>query len=398
MSTDIAPQDLDSLARTVATLTHGVVSIEDDQHRVLAYSSSPEGADELRRRSILSHHCPEPYLSHLRSQGVYEQLLAGEVVDVPACSDLGMRRRLAVAAFVEERLFGSIWVQEATESLAATSADVLTGAARLAAMGIVRSRHSAAWGGESAAELTSALLTGSRDAAALARQLGIAADAPAAVVAVDLRDTADLVEHELRLSRAASIVNVYASGYRKNALVAVAHGQIYALLPAIAGSPGSTSRITEWASTVIGELRASLHVPAQAAVADAAPLAQAPESLHATQQVLDVLAATPGQRAASVTERRSTVLLHQITGLLAQHPQLRHPALDLLDDEQRRSLGAFLDTFGDTARAAERLHVHPNTLRHRIRRISERTGLDLDDADQRLVVALQLRTDQRLDS
>lgn len=385
-----APQDLDSLSRTVATLTNGVVSIEDEHHRVLAYSSSPEGADELRRKSILSHKCPEPYLSHLRQQGVYEQLNAGSVVDVASCSELGMRRRLAVAAIVDGRVLGSIWVQEAHEPLATTSTDVLTGAARLAAMGIVRVTHSGPWGGESVTDLTAALLGGDLEPQTLARQLGINPDTPTAVVAFDLRDTGDRVEHELRRGRAASIVNVYASGYRRDALVAVACGHIYALMPA----PTET-RLTQWATKVVWELRGTLGVSAQAAIAGIAPrLVDVSLVKKDAQRVLKVLAATPDRAAASLHEVRSTVLLHQITGMLASHRELRHPVLDQLDAEQRRSLGAFLDAFGDTPRAAAELHVHPNTLRHRIRRISERTGIDLDDPDQRLIVALQLRIDQ----
>ncbi|MFE0452764.1 hypothetical protein ACFW2D_16020 [Streptomyces sp. NPDC058914] len=45
--------DLFSLAQTVATLTRGVVSIEDAAHRVVAYAGSGDEADELRRRSVL---------------------------------------------------------------------------------------------------------------------------------------------------------------------------------------------------------------------------------------------------------------------------------------------------------------------------------------------------------
>jgi DNA-binding PucR family transcriptional regulator len=41
--------------------------------------------------------------------------------------------------------------------------------------------------------------------------------------------------------------------------------------------------------------------------------------------------------------------------------------------------------------AAERLHVHRNTFRYRLRRIEELAGIDLDDPDERLVAELQLR-------
>ncbi|HYH28808.1 MAG TPA: helix-turn-helix domain-containing protein [Pseudonocardia sp.] len=57
----------------------------------------------------------------------------------------------------------------------------------------------------------------------------------------------------------------------------------------------------------------------------------------------------------------------------------------------RAPVPAYLESFGDMVSAARRLHVHPNTLRYRLRRIRELTGLDLDDADTRLAAALQLR-------
>jgi DNA-binding PucR family transcriptional regulator len=55
------------------------------------------------------------------------------------------------------------------------------------------------------------------------------------------------------------------------------------------------------------------------------------------------------------------------------------------------SVRAYLDAFGDVRTAAGELHVHPNTLRYRLRRARELTGLDLGDQSTRLVVALALR-------
>jgi sugar diacid utilization regulator len=52
------------------------------------------------------------------------------------------------------------------------------------------------------------------------------------------------------------------------------------------------------------------------------------------------------------------------------------------------TLKAYLDTWGSRTRAAEILHLHPNAVAHRIRRISE--ALDLDLADPATRFALQL--------
>lgn len=56
-----------------------------------------------------------------------------------------------------------------------------------------------------------------------------------------------------------------------------------------------------------------------------------------------------------------------------------------------RSLLSWLDGVGDTAAVAERLGLHANTLRYRIRRASDLLRIDLDDVDARLSIHLRLR-------
>ncbi len=98
----------------------------------------------------------------------------------------------------------------------------------------------------------------------------------------------------------------------------------------------------------------------------------------------------------------STGEMHLILGLLrslaAERPELlRGPveALRGLDaaghSDYIRSLRAFFDNAGDVPRAADALFLHPNTLRYRLRRMRELTGLNLKDPTDRLVAELQLR-------
>lgn len=55
------------------------------------------------------------------------------------------------------------------------------------------------------------------------------------------------------------------------------------------------------------------------------------------------------------------------------------------------TLAAWLDAFGDVAVAAEAVHVHPNTFRYRLRRLSEVAGIDLTDPNARFAAMLELR-------
>jgi PucR family transcriptional regulator, purine catabolism regulatory protein len=70
-----------------------------------------------------------------------------------------------------------------------------------------------------------------------------------------------------------------------------------------------------------------------------------------------------------------------VLGALAEYDQRRESRL-------LETLGAYLDSGGSVATAAERLGVHRNTLSYRIRRIEELTGRDLGDPHERLLFHL----------
>jgi len=61
-----------------------------------------------------------------------------------------------------------------------------------------------------------------------------------------------------------------------------------------------------------------------------------------------------------------------------------------------RTLNGFFEANGNLAKAAQELDVHRNTLVYRLERISELTGLDLDDSDNRLILHLALKTQRVL--
>jgi hypothetical protein len=62
------------------------------------------------------------------------------------------------------------------------------------------------------------------------------------------------------------------------------------------------------------------------------------------------------------------------------------------------TLEAWLDNGGSAGRAAEVLFCHPNTVRHRLRRIEQRTGRSLTDPRQTTELCVALETARRLPS
>jgi DNA-binding PucR family transcriptional regulator len=112
-------------------------------------------------------------------------------------------------------------------------------------------------------------------------------------------------------------------------------------------------------------------------------------------RVLDAMGADDD--VAVFGDLRAEVLLNQTLGLLQASPDLRDPAVARLVEYDRAhdadlvgSVLAWLDAMGDVRAAAERLTVHPNTLRYRLRRAAAIGGLALDDPRSRLMHHLQL--------
>ncbi|OBI28118.1 hypothetical protein A5711_02095 [Mycobacterium sp. E2238] len=54
------------------------------------------------------------------------------------------------------------------------------------------------------------------------------------------------------------------------------------------------------------------------------------------------------------------------------------------------TLRAWLEALGDPAEAGERLGVHENTVRYRLRKMAEITNLPLDNARKRLAMMIEL--------
>lgn len=77
------------------------------------------------------------------------------------------------------------------------------------------------------------------------------------------------------------------------------------------------------------------------------------------------------------------------------NPELFAPAarslLAPLSDEERRTLGVYLDNESSLAATAETIGVHRNTVAPRIRRIEYRLGVDLTDPEVRLALHLAIR-------
>lgn len=389
--------DLFALAQAVADRTGGLVSIEDADSHVLAYSTSDEQADTLRRLSILGREGPPEMLDWLRQWGVFGALRAGpDVVSVAARADLGLRPRVAVGirSSTTATYLGTLWLQQGATELSGDAPAVITGAAAVAARIISRSASVPSVHGEQVQRLLG-LRGDGIDVPYLAQALGIPVEGPVTVVGFAGREESDQAT-ELTGSYLPALT-LHASAFRPDSVTSAVGDRVYVLFP---GTDGG-ERSVRWAQVTVEAAgrRFGLHV--RGVIADSAQGLSAAPGLRAdVDRVLDA-AQREGDlidTVSTVEQSRTGVLLGEIVGLLADNPGLIDPRVGRLRDYDTAhdtalvaSVRAYLDAFGDVRAAADLLHVHPNTLRYRVRRAQELTGLDLNDQASRLVVALALR-------
>jgi len=387
--------DLFGLAQSIADRTRGMICIEDADSHMLAYSASSDEADELRRLTILGRAGPPEHLEWIGQWGIFDALRSGaEVVRVDERPELGLRPRLAVGvhlaptnARLAPDFAGTIWLQQGSTPLADDTEEILRGGAVLAAR--IMSRLAAAPSQHAARvqQLLGLMGGDTDDVGALARELGIPADARAAIVGF----------RGLGAAVPSDVIALSASAFRADSQVVSTGDRVYVVLPKI----GAAAAVTSWARGVVAALRRELGLDVRAVTA--APLtglAGAATARTEVDRVFDSAERHPSAigQVTSLDEARTAVLLDEIVSHVVAEPRLVDPRVRELtaqDPMLAHTLRAYLDGFGDIAAIARRLHVHPNTVRYRVRRIEKLLATSLDDADERLVLALGLRATER---
>lgn len=380
--------DLFGLAQSIADRTRGMISIEDADSHMLAYSASSDEADELRRLTILGRAGPPEHLEWIGQWGIFDALRAsGDVVRVAERPELGLRPRLAVGIHLPPTdarrrpgFAGTIWLQQGSAPLADDVEEILRGGAVLAARIMSRLAAAPSMHTVRVQELLG-LVGDDADVGAIARELGITVDGRAALIGFV----------GVESSVPADVIALSASAFRADAQIASTGERVYVLLPK------TSSSVTSWVRGVVAALRRELGLTLRAVIASPlAGLAGAAAARAEVDRVFDSAARHPGAigQVSSLDEARTTVLLDEIVSQVAGQPRLVDPRVRQLREQDpmlAETLQTYLDGFGDIAAVAQRLHVHPNTVRYRVRRIEKLLSTSLDDPDDRLVLALGLR-------
>jgi DNA-binding PucR family transcriptional regulator len=221
--------------------------------------------------------------------------------------------------------------------------------------------------------------------AALARDHGIAIDAPVVVIGFQAPQGRHRIADAIALS---------ASAFQPDAQIAPNGARTYVMFRETSDSArGATS----WVRGTVAMLQNELSVEVRAVIATSvAGLPAVAAARVEIDQAMDSALRHPASinPVTTLAEARTTVLLDEIVAVLRNNDRLVDPRIRQLRDREPvlcATLQSYLDCFGDIANAAAELQVHPNTVRYRIRRLEQLLAASLRDPDVRLVLTLSLR-------
>ncbi|MBS9534040.1 helix-turn-helix domain-containing protein [Mycobacterium sp. M1] len=382
------PTDLFAVADSLAGTVGGAVTIEDRHCRVLAYSRGQQQADPARSATILGRQAPETLRAVFEEAGVFRHLTEhDEPLFVAADPDHGMTGRMVAAVRAGRELLGAVWVACPT-ALTGDRLAALADGARTVALHMLRSRASADLERQVESDWVTRLLDGAdcTDAAGLVTRLGLP-QTPLRVIAVHTRLAAQ--PHAALLLAFEAVTTGF--GWSRPGRSALAANTVYTLLPA---------EDAEQARRWVAGLRSTL--PEQATVlAGISAAATADELTAARREAEECLAlheaGPPGGPPPAYDESWDEIVLRRLqTAARAGRVPVRGPVAELRNHDLRHgtryldTLRAWLDAQGDPAQAAERLGVHDNTVRYRLRKMAEVTPLPLDDARKRFAMMIEL--------
>lgn len=382
--------DLFALANSIAASVGGAVTIEDFQQRILAHSTiAGHLIDAGRREGILGRRVPASEANVEQYRAVYRSETPLRFPATPPALP-----RVAIAIRSGTEVLGSIWVVD-TGSLAPDVDHALSAAGDVAALHLLRDRHAGEAATKGRHDAVSRLLEGDPDPMVTADALGLDPAGPFTVLLVAPRVTTPGVAP---LFRVVNLVALHAESQLGRSCTALIGDAAHVIVSG--RRAGDKAAIERLACHVVDIVRTSLRIDVVIALGPAVDdLTATPIATDEARRILALLRRRPALGpVAGIDQVADQLALTTLEHLTATNPRAlstRAAAIRRHDQSAGTDIQALLRTWFETGRdvraTAERLSMHPNTVRYRLRRTATVFNLDYLDGDQMLLLWLSLR-------
>ncbi|WP_232696701.1 PucR family transcriptional regulator [Brevibacillus daliensis] len=392
--------DINELADVIGELLQNPVTIEDMDHRLLAYSSHSESTDQARWSTIMGRRVPEKVLTRLWKDGVFQHLFSQvDPVHIPEKVEIGLGQRVAIAIRRGSDILGYIWAQEVNRPLTSEDDEILRQAAKAAVpLFLQRQGKRKAEEGRRKEFLWELLLGSHRDESLLlqkAAKLQMEIPPPFLISVVDITEPQGEQLTQL----------LYPLLMRDKVYNVTDGSQVILLICSRKGGQCNDGTLLQLVDQFMEEAFSKIvdkFGEENVFVGCGRPVQTLTDSRQSYQEALQMV------QVKRQFPRETRHLIHY--NKLGLYRMLAH--MHLINDAQgytneglgkllaydrenqtnlMETLEVFLDHVGKVNVTASQLHIHINTLSYRLKRIEEITGYNLDDPNDRFSLYADLK-------
>ncbi|UCZ51526.1 helix-turn-helix domain-containing protein [Bacillus shivajii] len=390
---------LENLVDKISDVMECPVTIEDANHRLLAYSSHDDRTDSARIATIMGRRVPENVINSLWKDGVIPTLNKSEdPIRISKITGVGLGNRVAIAIRTKTEILGYIWVLEIDNKLSEKELLLLKKAAQSAKNQLLQLKVRKKKKEEGHKEFFWQLLTGDlkshEEIIEKLERLNIRPPTPIAVIVFQFdHEITDKIESDISyMIKTTQQVQVTFHVIDRNDFILLCSP-----LPVHKGKLCAKEYIDEFISQMNKRFKIDQIKGACGNCYDnyekiEASYQQALTLLRLKHKFPDDVGHTHTYQELGIY-RYLDVLLQK-----NQEDYYENTALEKLKNYDKihkthllESLEVFLNYDSNVNEASKQLHVHTNTLNYRLKRISEISGIDLKSPNQKIALYLDLK-------
>ncbi|MFV8829228.1 PucR family transcriptional regulator [Alkalihalobacterium sp. APHAB7] len=396
----VAFSNLQEVVDKISELLHCPVTLEDETHRLITYSKHDIHTDPARLETIISRQVPFKVTQRLWKQGIIQKLNeSNQPLRIKAIEDIGLGNRVAISIRQKDDVLGYIWVIEMENTIDEAGFDLLTVAAETLRVFLIKHRLQQRKETEGQQRFFWRLLNNSypkrEDIIEGFNKLQV--DIPDRFAIASFRFSTRITSRQeqqfityLHANQDLELVFYYIDQYDFTLFLSPKHRQItLQKLPII---------IEDIVTSFSGKEKGPIQV-----IGGCSQLYTKIERIDkAYREALTVI----DLKETYAGELTSTYGYWELGVFKYLDIMIERKAEDSIDcfpisflteyDEKNQTnlletLEVFLNMDGNVNEASKELHVHPNTLNYRMKRIVELTGIKLKDPKLKLDLYLEFK-------
>jgi DNA-binding PucR family transcriptional regulator len=395
-------ESLETLVDTISEVLRCPVTLEDANHRLLAYSSHEAQSDPARIATIIGRRVPEKVINSLWRDGVIQKLLkSDDPIRITPIDEIGLGNRIAISIRKNSEILGFIWLLEVNIELNDEDFLQLKKAAQAAKTKLLQLQVRKRKEEQGLQEFFWQLLTGH-----LHLETVIKEEAERLRVNLPPFFRVLLFQFSETLSeKTQSQIHYILSTTQKIKIVchAVDRNQLILLAAPQPLTPNKHD-VVEFMNAFMTQMkdRFSVHAVDGACSSTYDSYLKVETSYQEALTVLQIKKQFP-KETKEITSYQD-LGFYRFLPLILEQKQKEHienQELQKLRQYDRmhnsgfvHTLEVFLNHDSNVKEAANALHVHVNTLNYRLKRISEIANIDLKNMAQKVTLYLDLKTEK----